>query len=294
MLKNIIFKTVRFSGLPWLIRNTIQKQRVTVILFHNTQPELFEKHIQCLQKRFNIISLQQYLKAYYNNSIKTLPPKSLVITFDDGHVGNYKLLPVLKKYGVPVTIFLCSSIINTNRHYWFREAAKHRLDQEKLKVMPDDERLQKLSEIQFTEEKEYSQRQALNADEISEMKQAVDFQSHTNFHVILPFCSDDKAQKEIFESKTDLEKEHDLSINTISYPNGDYSDRDINFAKQAGYVCGITVDCGFNSEKTDMFKIKRMNINDDATIDEVIVKASALWDKIRVMFKGQDYGFRKI
>ena len=43
----------------------------------------------------------------------------MVVTFDDGHIKNHSLLPVFKKYQVPVTIFLCSGIVDTGKHFWF-------------------------------------------------------------------------------------------------------------------------------------------------------------------------------
>ncbi len=84
------------------------------------------------------------------------------------------------------------------------------------------------------------------------MRKCVNFQSHTLFHPILPNCSDEEARIEIINSKKKLEIEYGLVINSIAYPNGDYSERDILLAKEAGYKCGITVDFGFNTINTDV------------------------------------------
>lgn len=113
------------------------------------------------------------------------------------------------------------------------------------------------------------------------MKHYVNFQSHTLFHPILPKCNNDEARVEICNSKEILEREYMLEINAISYPNGDYSERDILLAKEAGYKCGITVDFGFNSIKTDVFRLKRLSVNDTSNLDELIVKASGVWSFLK-------------
>ncbi len=213
-----------------------------------------------------------------------MPPKSLIITIDDGHNGNYKLKPILKKYNIIATIFLCSGIVNTNRHFWW----KHNIDDtncEWLKNISDEKRLDVLKKSGFEEEKEFNYRQALSKNEIEEMKNIVDFQSHTMFHCVLPNCSDERAYKEISQSKKDLERNYGLETYALSYPNGDYSDREISMAKKAGYECGITVDAGFNSQNTDIFRLKRMSIRDDADINELLVKVSGFWWYIIGIFK---------
>ncbi len=82
-----------------------------------------------------------------------------------------------------------------------------------------------------------------------------------------------------------------MIINTISYPNGDYSKRDIELAKKAGYECGITVDFGFNNNKPDLFRLKRISVNDTSDINELIVKSTGVWGFFKT-FNGlkQSYG----
>ena len=109
------------------------------------------------------------------------------------------------------------------------------------------------------------------------MRDWVDFQSHTCFHPCLTQCDDATAQAEIALSKQHLERDYALNINTISYPNGDYSERDIRMAKEAGYTCGITVEYGFNGLHPDLFRLKRISVNDARSQDELIVKASGCY-----------------
>ena len=109
------------------------------------------------------------------------------------------------------------------------------------------------------------------------MKDFVDFQSHTLFHPCLPKCNNIEARIEIFASKEILENDYSLQIYAMAYPNGDYSDRDIELCREAGYTCGVTVDYGFNSIKTDLFRLRRLSVNDTDNMDELIVKTSGAW-----------------
>jgi peptidoglycan/xylan/chitin deacetylase (PgdA/CDA1 family) len=141
--------------------------------------------------------------------------------------------------------------------------------------------------------KEFADRESLGFDEIKKMSEYVDFQSHTRFHAILPYSEDDQAEDEIIASKLELEANFNFFVNAISYPNGDYSERDLMLAKRAGYELGLTVDFGFNTIKTDAFQLKRLCINDDANGDEFIVKTTGAWQFLKQFFKKEAHGYKK-
>lgn len=289
-MSNIIYKALRYSGAAWLWRETVQRGKVTFLLFHDMEAGDADRNFAYLKRHYNIISLQDYLKAVRQGT--KLPRKALVITFDDGHASNYAMLPALKKLNVPITIFLCSEIVGTQRHFWFRHSEEMKPQVEALKRIPNSERLQKLGAFGFEQEKEFADRQALTDNEIKEMQATVDFQSHTCFHPILPQCTDEVARHEIFDSKLHLEENYKLKINTLSYPNGDYSERDIRLAKEAGYTCGVTVDSGYNSLRSDLFRLKRFSVNDAHTTEELMVKACGLYALIKHKLHKPAYGFK--
>jgi poly-beta-1,6-N-acetyl-D-glucosamine N-deacetylase len=175
------------------------------------------------------------------------------------------------------------AIINTSRHFWFRTDISPQLVSQ-LKKVSNEKRLEILStQYNYQQNREYNNLQALQRNQITDMRNIVNFQSHTLFHPILPMCKDDDARFEIFHSKYILENEYGLKINAIAYPNGDYSERDIQIVKKAGYKCGITVDYGFNSIETDLFKLKRISVNDTKDINELIVKSSGLWAFLKTL-----------
>ncbi len=278
-MKKLLFALIRYSGLPFCFREICQRGKVTIVLFHDISPENAEIMFGYLKKNYSIISLQYFLNTYYSGEWK-LPKKPLVITFDDGHKGNYSLLTVIRKLNIPVTIFLCAGIINTKRHFWF--TVKHQnYSFYDLKSMSNQNRLTALKDAGYTTEMEYEDAQALNKKEIVEMAQWVSFQSHTLFHPFLPRCTTEEAEKEISGSKSLLEEEFGMNIYAFSYPNGDYSERDIDLCAKSGYRCAITLDSGYNSADTDIFRLKRLSVNDTDDINELAVKASGFWGIFR-------------
>lgn len=332
-MKALLFKILRFSGLPLLLRELVQRRRVTILLFHDISRETAAKTFDCLSKRYHVLDLQTFIRTCqaapaeapepppevrdtakiprpqaerqkeHSTALslllfplfllllpkfmlrtlpppRSLPPKSLIMTFDDGHIGNYDLLPVLKAKKIPVTIFLCAGIIDTRRHFWFKhKPPNHRSSS--LRRMPHRERLRFLEKAGFTHETEYATPHVLTKSQIQEMKPWVDFQSHTLFHPCLPRCNSADAQDEILRSREVLRREYGLQANAIAYPHGDYSDRDIELCRQAGYECGMTVDCGFNTVDSDLLRLKRLPVNDTDDMNELIVKASGLWEFVK-------------
>jgi peptidoglycan/xylan/chitin deacetylase (PgdA/CDA1 family) len=283
ILKKLVFFLINFSGLPFFVREIIARNKITIILYHDINKYLFEQHFKALIKRYKIISLQHYLKARHDSHLK-IPKKALIITFDDAHKSNYSLLSTIKENNIPVTIFLCSSLTNTNRHFWFKESVDN-IKFDSLRTRPDEYRVDYLKNHGFEEEKEYDTRQALNKEEIIEMSNYVDFQSHTKFHPFLPNCSFQRADDEIRGSKKELENKFGFKINSISYPNGDYKDREIKLTHDAGYELGITVDIGFNTIETNPYKLKRICINDNANVNELLVQASGIWQILKIIFR---------
>lgn len=271
-MTNTVFKLIRYTGLPFLFRELVQRNKVTFLMFHDIDVTKATSAFAFLKRKYNIIGLQEYLEARQFG--RPLPKKAIVITFDDGHAGNYQLLPIIREMQIPITIFLCSDIVGSHRHFWFRHSKEILPYCEQMKKMSNAKRLETLKCYGYEPSQEYDDTQALTREQIEEMREYVDFQSHTCFHPCLPQCDDETAHVEIALSKEHLEQYYSLQINSISYPNGDYSPRDIHLAQKAGYMCGITVDFGFNDVQTDLFRLKRISVNDGRTKDELIVKAS--------------------
>lgn len=275
--RDAAFAILRYSGIPWLLREGVQKRKITIIVYHAPNHDLARKHFDVLQARYNIIALADYVRARKEGTVRQLPPKSLVITLDDGHRTNFDLKPALEHLRLPITIFLCSGVVGTNRHFWWshtRSANEARM----CKRMKDLKRLQFLRERDYQPDQEYDDRQSLANHEIDQLRSCVDFQAHTVDHPILPACTDDEARRQIAQCKKDLERRHNLEIYALAYPNGDYSPRELDLLRRNGFNCALTLDPGLNDEQTDLLRLRRIPLPDDASVNELLVKTSGLWD----------------
>lgn len=77
------------------------------------EPALFEEHMQQIKDAgLTVISMQDFLA--WRRGEKNIPPKSVLITIDDGYVSGYEVgWPILKRYGYPFTMFVYLKFINT-------------------------------------------------------------------------------------------------------------------------------------------------------------------------------------
>lgn len=288
VLRNFVASLFRISGFTLFIRKIVQKKRVTIIIYHDPKPDVFREHIQYLFRVYNFIPLGELVQAIHDNDWSKIPERGLVITIDDGVKHNYQLLDTIKEYQFTPTIYLCSHVAGTRRKYWNSAGFENH---HKLKKLKNSRRLEILrAKIDYEQEREYEERQALSWDEIREMSPYVDFQSHSKFHPILTNCTDEECREEIEESKTHLERVLNKPIEHFCYPNGDYSKREVEFVTNAGYRSSRSVDVGWNSLKTDPFKLKAYYVSDDATLNMMKVQITGIWNYIRHLRKGRPDG----
>jgi peptidoglycan/xylan/chitin deacetylase (PgdA/CDA1 family) len=278
-----IWATLRFSGLPAVMRRLLQARNVTILCYHDPEPGLFARHLEALSRRYRFVSLEQYMDARAAGTMAVLPRFPLVITLDDGHAGNMDLVDTFRRFGVRPTIFLTSGVVGTRRAFWWDLLPGGEEEAERLKALPDDERLAALSACGRCETEETDAPSALSRDDVTVLRADADLQSHTVLHPVLARCGGERAWAEIASSKTDLEREYGLTVYAIAYPNGktgDEGSRESMMAARAGYRCGLTAVAGLNDRYTDPFELHRIVIPDDAGVDELIVRTSLLADRL--------------
>lgn len=266
-LKNMVATLICLFGVHILIRECLCRNRVAILMYHDAKSAVFAKHLAYLSHHYTVISLDTLVAAIYQEDFSQIPAKSVVITIDDGHAGNIELLPLFKQYRICPTLFVCTQIVDTHRHFWFKIEGQSKAEREKLKRLPNSERLASLKHAtDFEPKKTYPDRQALNITEMKKMVADVDFQPHTQFHPILTHCTEAECRQEILGSKLDLEALLEMECTHFSYPNGDYTEREIEIVKTAGFRSARTTDIGWNTWKTAPYQLKTVPIADDADL----------------------------
>lgn len=273
-----ILESIRHTGLPELIRVSVQRRKITILVFHDLAPDLADRAFAFLARAYNVIPLGRAIDAVRRKDFSGLPLRPLIITFDDALKSHYDLLPVIRKHGLPITFFLCAGIVGTNRHFWFLHDGPSRRDS-RWSELTHTARLESLWKDGFRFETEYETRQALSRPEIEEMRPFVDFECHSMFHENMMTCDPASLRRAIVESKEKLERDFGLPIRAFAYPAGDYRLDHIALAREAGYACAITNDPGLNSVGSDPFRLKRIEaLGNGATgsLNEVIVRSCGI------------------
>jgi hypothetical protein len=264
-IRETVAAVFRFSGMPSVIRALLVRGRVTIVFYHDPQPETLERHLRYLSKHYRFIPLDTLVDAIRHKDWTSIPRHALVVTIDDGHCGNARLGEIFVRYRARPTIYLCSQIVGTKRRFWFKLSG---IRVQEKKLLPHGERLAALkAEAGWEQMKEFGERYALSLKELKEMQAYVDFGSHTRFHPILTTCTEEESRAEITLSKTELEQMLGLECRHFSYPNGDYGEREIEFVREAGYHSARTVDLGWNGPDTDPFRLKMSGVSDDASLN---------------------------
>jgi peptidoglycan/xylan/chitin deacetylase (PgdA/CDA1 family) len=79
--------------------------------------EHFAEQMELVSRRARPIRLSQLVQELKAGSV---PPRSIAVTFDDGYADNlYQAKPILEKYGVPATVFICTGY--AGREFWWDE-----------------------------------------------------------------------------------------------------------------------------------------------------------------------------
>jgi peptidoglycan/xylan/chitin deacetylase (PgdA/CDA1 family) len=220
VLITILFMTLLFTFSPVGFLPAWGSLHVPILLYHRFGPvatdsmtvttPLFESHLNYLRSNgYKVIPLRE-LTDYYLGKRRLLPPRSVVITVDDGHISVYReMFPLIRKHKIPVTLFIYPSAIS-NASYAMTWGQLRELKETGL----------------------------------------FDFQSHTFWHPnfkkektrLKPIEYESFVGMQLKKSKEKLEEELNDRVNMLAWPFGIYDDDLIHKAGEAGYVATFTME----------------------------------------------------
>jgi peptidoglycan/xylan/chitin deacetylase (PgdA/CDA1 family) len=256
-----------------------------VLVFHKEENgQLFESIILALKAKYTLVSLLKLESLLTGNS----PLENIChISFDDGVRSFYTtIFPLLKKYQVPVSLFVSPDIITRETNFWFQEAAGYdeniikgilseqlniapvKLDkfssQSILKCLP----VQKIKNIIELYQQQTKCRkkapQNMNADQLKEVAASglVTIGAHTINHPVLKNEDDESCNYEIVESIKGLEALLGQPVQYFAYPNGrpgiDFDEREKNYLKANKISLAFSTELDHLSSKTNLLSIPRM------------------------------------
>ncbi|WP_109107676.1 polysaccharide deacetylase family protein [Azospirillum sp. TSO35-2] len=273
--RDLIGAALVASGWTALIRRTCARRGLTILIYHDPDPQTLRRHLAFLTRRYSIIGMEHAYQAWRQDRWDDLPPCPLVLTIDDGHAGNVALAPVLREFGVRPLIFLCSEIVGTRRAFWWQTRAARTIGIDALKTLPDRERRARLSAAGSASECEAPTRQALSWEDVRALGAVADFGGHTRTHPILTRCDDATGLDEVAGCRHDLEDRLGRPCLHFAYPNGDCDEREAGWVAETGYATARTVRSGWNRPDTPLLRLKGFLIPDQASVAWLAAKISA-------------------
>lgn len=203
--------------------------KVPILTYHRFGPAVndgmtvktseFEAQLKFLKdNNFTVIPLRS-LVNYLKGEGPALPPKAVVITADDGHKTVLTdMFPLVKKYNIPVTLFIYPSAISN---------ASYAMTWDQL------QQLQKTGLFDIQSHTYW----------------------HPNFKKEKKKLSDSEYQKlldmQLGKSKAVLEKKMGTKVDLLAWPFGIYNDQLEKEAEKNGYIGAFSIDarCAKKSEK---------------------------------------------
>jgi peptidoglycan/xylan/chitin deacetylase (PgdA/CDA1 family) len=271
-LSEFVCRTVHALRVDSIVRATIARRRVSILMYHRPSPFVLDRHLRYLVRRYNLIQLAALVEALREGDWAALPTRALVLTFDDGAREVAKVVDVLRRYQAPATMYVCSAITDTNRRFWFEVVAHP----QELVRLPQARRLEALRRVGFTPTDEAPKRSALSREELAGMCDVASIESHTRFHPPLTTCDDEESDLEIRLSRGEIEGLTGRPCLHLCYPHGDYGEREVELARKAGYRSARTIDVGWNGPGTDPYRLRILGTVDDASVARLAAELSGI------------------
>lgn len=285
------------------LADTVAPGRLSILIFHRVLPqpdplfpgemaaERFDGLVACLARAFRTMTLAE---ALARRAAGTLPPRALVVTFDDGYADNATVAaPILHRHGVPASFFVASGFLDGGRMWndsvieTVRRCRLDRLDASGLGlgVLPLGGVAERRAAIDVLlprfkyaglEEREgmlvrlaqAAGHPALPDDLMMTTSQlrglhaaGMEIGGHTVDHPILRVLPDDEARRQIVAGRERLEALIDAPVSSFAYPNGrpgqDYEPRHVAMVREAGFAGAVSTAQGVDDGRSDRFQLPR-------------------------------------
>ncbi len=325
------FSTIAFQG-SILESSPLQndspfKVPILVLLYHPWEERFeatFRDHLDWLKQNGYQTIRSETLIDYLEGYEASLPPKPILLTFDDGTIENYHIVyPLLQEFGYTGTAFVITGPFFTHdsKKFWWKEVDRsgilgiesHTRTHSLIWVSPHI--------IDFYSGEDYDYYYLIKGKDWRLGAPIYEFGYELVNHRYLPdqritnlcvkyiarnggedffkkegwrdelwrlvenFQNDHqerdsyeserqkeaRLKKEIYQSKRTIEQSvgHGKEVTFFAYPWGAYDEDLILQLKRYGYRGAFTTDWGGNSPGDDPFKIKRIIVTTEMTVEDL-------------------------
>jgi peptidoglycan/xylan/chitin deacetylase (PgdA/CDA1 family) len=252
----------------------------------------FARQIEWLREHFCVLPLPEAAERLRTGS---LPRRAACVTFDDGYENNVTLaLPVLVRLRVPASFFVATGYVGGGR-MWndtvieaIRGAAPGEIDLQwlelgravvngveerrtliervlgSLKYLEAGSRRTRAEELAERILQRPLPRLMMTVEQVRELDAAgMDVGAHTCSHPILSRSDDLVAQREIGDSRAQLQDWLGHAPVSFAYPNGrpgvDYAPRHVMMVRDAGFQVGVSTAWASARTGADPMQLPRLS-----------------------------------
>jgi peptidoglycan/xylan/chitin deacetylase (PgdA/CDA1 family) len=268
-------------------------------IIHST--EVFRGQMELIAHEFRAVSLDDLL--LFLKAEKPLPPKAVVVTFDDGYADNYLAAKeILDPLGIPAVFYITVDCIDrqqppwpsllryaflTSRRdswsdpggaIWTLTSTERRLKAfyrsaqycSKLSGTPQGVFIDSTQKQLGTEPLRSSQRLMMTWDELRELAQnGHTVGSHTMSHPNMAHISEAEARMELLDAKLRIERELRAEVVHFAYPcpalHPHWVEHTVRSTRETGYQTAVTTNKGSVRKHDDPLTLRR--IRPTKTID---------------------------
>lgn len=330
VLKRFLSNLLSFSGIHGLLEHLRLSEKAFILMYHRVLPATgqlpeyvqpgmfvttatFEKQISYLRDRFEILFLDEM-----SAKVKKGEPLGgqCVLTFDDGWLDNYsEAFPLLKKYGVPATIFLATGFVGTNKTFWpeeitsclagvdvaslgrdetpssmlrfageldaLKQANRETFYEQAIEMMKKktpDEREEILAFLRTAFSSKVHERQMMNWEEAREMSESglVRFGAHTVNHELLDQLPLPSVRNEVSISRCEIEQRLRQKVCAFAYPNGNHSRNVRQILEEEGFHTAVTTRKGFLEHGCSGLDFPRIALHEDVSATVPLLRSRIL------------------
>ncbi len=260
LLSAIVSTGIYLHGNGFFSAGNASGQKLPVILYHSVLPEEycskpayryetpledFRAQMQYLYDNgYTSIDSKQLVSFLYEK--KDLPPKSILITFDDGFLNNLEFAyPILKEFGFHAVEYVITSYVGEQEEL-FQPGTKQFISREGMARCAD----------------------------------VFEYQSHTyNLHRKVDGKKKNDPQQSLLTKETretvlqDIRKSLELPLmrtESFAYPYGAYSQTVVSVLRELDFQYALTIKKQYVTQNTNPLLLGRFMLVQETTMDEFV------------------------
>jgi peptidoglycan/xylan/chitin deacetylase (PgdA/CDA1 family) len=273
-----------FAEQAWGISN---RHFLRILAYHGVDDhERFDAQIAHLRTHYVPVSVDEVLDSLEG---RPLPQRPVWVTFDDGHPSVVERgLPIIERWEIPVTMFVCPAVIDTTTPLWWQAVELALASGEQvtwngtaysgradatllvngLKVAADGERRRVVNAIVEDAHDSKSRRQPqLTSSHVQRLRAAgATIGNHTWDHPCLDTCESDEQRRQIYLAHNSLDSMKSLSRPVLAYPNGNWTRVAQDAAVELGYRIGLLFNHRLTNRADPPMSWSRLRVNSDDSL----------------------------